>query len=712
MTDDRTPSDSTETTTSGAAAELSFKLSSEPQATPVEIEASERLITSVPAKNLDTLIGQVIDGKYRVLNRLGHGGMGAVFRAEHLLMERTVALKVLHPHLVQNQELLKRFQHEARIASKLRHPNAIATYDCGMYEDSPYLVMEFVEGRTLSSLIAEQGALPVKRVAEIFRQVGSALAQAHQLGIVHRDLKPDNVMLVPQPDGSESAVVLDFGIAKILTEQGGDRTVLTQTGMFYGTPRYASPEQVAEQPPDRRADIYALGIMLYEALSGDVPFNATSVMELLIMHLQREPVPLREFKPELQIPPAIDAIVMKCLRKKPEDRFQSIEELLEALAATQSGPVDTGSLPLFLAGTGGSGANVTPTVRAHSGTIGVLVGFCVIFGAAGLWWWSLVDGPVTEPSNSISSFAALVNSSGLNGNAGTVTTAATESSIDSRENSETSTNPPVEPGTAVGDPNAAVQAVGALAKLFSNAKPTQNLIEEPQQIAREQELQHQEAAVEIVEQDLIPEATKEKLAEVPAETEELPASDSTLLMLQKNELPADAVPAEVPSTESATRPTAEIAKATPKESATEAPLSNTKQLSPAAAKREAIKNYDAGMKLYQKKRYAEAAVKFEEAVKFRSDAVRSFIALGTCYQRLKFNEKALNAFTSAIRVDPKYSPGHYNLAAFYALTGQSELALEKLQTAVRLDPKAKRAARAEPDFISLRANPKFKALVQ
>ncbi len=341
---------------------------------PIQAAAAAALSPADPTAEtatLDTLIGQVIDGKYRVLSRLGAGGMGAVFKGEHALMERFVALKVLHPHLVNNESLLKRFQHEARVASKLRHPNAIATYDFGMHQGSPYLVMEYVEGRSFKDLIADVGPLPFRRVREIFQEVCSALSQAHSLGIVHRDLKPDNIMLVPQPGGKESAVVLDFGIAKVLKERSGQQqTAMTQAGTFFGTPRYASPEQVLEKSVDKRSDVYSLGIILYEALSGDVPFNAPSIMEILIKHLNSEPVPLRTFKPGLRIPVKLDEVVMKCLRKNPDERFASVEEFIHALNEVDAGDSAPPSIPesIIAAATADSGR-----IRQTIGAVAVVL---------------------------------------------------------------------------------------------------------------------------------------------------------------------------------------------------------------------------------------------------------------------------------------------------------------------------------------------------
>ncbi|MCB0325722.1 MAG: serine/threonine protein kinase, partial [Bdellovibrionales bacterium] len=238
----------------------------------------------------DPLIGAVIDGKYTISELIGSGGMGAVYRAQHNYMERTVAIKVLSLRDLDGtaEEYLRRFKHEAQTASQIRHPSAIAIYDYGIAEiggtgDRPYLVMEYVEGVTLKSLIRE-GTIHPNRLVPLMLQVCGALEEAHRLGIVHRDLKPDNIMISPRGD-TERAHVLDFGIAKVVTGHDSVDAGMTKTGSVIGTPRYMSPEQILSKPVDQRADIYALGLVIYESLTGDVPFTSPSIMELAIKHV-------------------------------------------------------------------------------------------------------------------------------------------------------------------------------------------------------------------------------------------------------------------------------------------------------------------------------------------------------------------------------------------------------------------------------------------
>ena len=191
----------------------------------------------------DRHIGRVLGGKYQLIAKLGEGGMGAVYRAQHTLVDRIVAVKILHSHLTENETFLQRFHQEARVSSRISHPSAVTLWDFGIEDGMPYLVLEYVEGRTLKDIIATQGAITPERTLEILRQVCGALGAAHALGIVHRDLKPDNIMVTIEPNGNERVRVLDFGIAKDLSRTPGENLALaTQAGMLMGTPEYISQE--------------------------------------------------------------------------------------------------------------------------------------------------------------------------------------------------------------------------------------------------------------------------------------------------------------------------------------------------------------------------------------------------------------------------------------------------------------------------------------
>jgi serine/threonine protein kinase len=279
----------------------------------------------------DPLIGAIFGGKYQVREKVGAGGMGGVYRAEHLLMNRIVALKVLRSNLANDEVLLKRFHHEAKAASQISHPNAVTLFDYGVDNDVPYLVMEFIDGKTLKAIIAEEQRLPIPRVQEILRQICLALHEAHRAGIVHRDIKPDNFMVRKGEHGVDIVKVLDFGVSKSvgLTDFGGDSN-LTQAGTIIGTPQYISPEQCQGLELDQRCDIYSLGAVVYEMITGEAPFRAPTVLELLVKVLHHDVEPIRKCKPELNIPPELDAVVMKSLAKDREKRFSTVTEFYEA----------------------------------------------------------------------------------------------------------------------------------------------------------------------------------------------------------------------------------------------------------------------------------------------------------------------------------------------------------------------------------------------
>lgn len=269
------------------------------------------------------LVGRTLDDKYRIEALAGIGGMGAVYSAHHLGLDRRVAFKILLPHLaLSNPQNITLFEREAKIAGRLFHENIVNIFDAGRTgDDIAYIAMEWLDGRTLEDELTEQGSLSFERAAEILRQVASALEEAHARHIVHRDLKPSNVMLVRRLDGRERVKVLDFGIGKVLNATAG-----AQVSSVMGTPHYASPEQFQVGAGiDGRSDIYSLGVMLYEMLSGQIPFNVTSVHELIRSHLTAEPLPLRELRPET--PVAVEELLNRLLAKDPDERLQRVGEI-------------------------------------------------------------------------------------------------------------------------------------------------------------------------------------------------------------------------------------------------------------------------------------------------------------------------------------------------------------------------------------------------
>src|SRR5436853_2180388 len=232
---------------------------------------------SVLQRDEDPLIGKTLAGKYLVEELIKHGGMGAVYRGKHILMEKTVAIKVLRPSLAVDDVVVARFSREAKAASRISHPHAVSVTDFGEDENGVvFLVMEYLDGRTLKDIIKSEGPMPLERALEIIRQVSGALDAAHQQGVIHRDLKSDNIML-SRTNGGEWAKVLDFGIAKIQQPEGVRDHDITAANLVIGTPQYMSPEQCSQTGPlDARADVYSLGVILYEMLAGRVPFTGDS----------------------------------------------------------------------------------------------------------------------------------------------------------------------------------------------------------------------------------------------------------------------------------------------------------------------------------------------------------------------------------------------------------------------------------------------------
>jgi serine/threonine protein kinase len=293
---------------------------------------------AVLRKTEDALVGQVLAGKYRIEEKIDEGGMGCVYRATHVLMEKTVAVKVLHPALAADDKIVARFTREAKAASRISHPHAIVVTDFGESEQGVvYLVMEYLRGRTLKDVVRFEGPMPLARVAAIVRQVSGALDAAHEQGVVHRDLKSDNIML-EESAGGDWAKVLDFGIAKIQeTADGKPEDGLTAPNLIIGTPQYMSPEQCGQASAiDRRSDIYSLGVILYEVLAGHVPFTGDSPTAIMMKHIQDPPPSILEERADL--PAGVGRVVARSLAKRPEDRYQHASELSEALllAASES----------------------------------------------------------------------------------------------------------------------------------------------------------------------------------------------------------------------------------------------------------------------------------------------------------------------------------------------------------------------------------------
>jgi serine/threonine-protein kinase len=270
------------------------------------------------------LIGSIVAERYHILKKLGEGGMGTVYLAEHVKMGRKAALKVMNPGMNSDPDAIARFNREAANASRLNHPNVCGIYDFGETpEGLIYLAMEFIEGESLTSLIEKNGFLPAPRAASIIHQAADALAVAHDYGIVHRDLKPDNIMIAKGRDGSDMVKVVDFGIAKA---SSSDAQKVTKTGLVVGTPEYMSPEQLAGDKLDGRSDIYSLGLVAFNCLTGTLPFQSNSAQEAMIMRLTDQPKTLAEMKPDIDWPPELQAVMDKVLARDADERYQKSAE--------------------------------------------------------------------------------------------------------------------------------------------------------------------------------------------------------------------------------------------------------------------------------------------------------------------------------------------------------------------------------------------------
>ena len=307
----------------------------------------------------DPLLGSVLGDRYRVISRIGIGGMGVVYRAQHITLKRDLAVKVLLPEFGGKEEFVRRFEREAESASRLAHPHIIAVTDFGRTADGLlFLAMEYLDGRSLSSLIRE-GPLPVARAVTIVRQMLAALNRAHAAGIVHRDLKPDNIMLIDREGHHYFVKILDFGIAKV-TEPEPGREALTQAGVVFGTPEYLSPEQALGDKIDARADLYATGVILFEMLTGRRPFESEDKMRIISMHLSH-PVPrMRSVRPGIDVPPALEDVVMQALEKERENRFASASAFLMALEEAERLAAERGAASSYPAEHLGGGRDARP----------------------------------------------------------------------------------------------------------------------------------------------------------------------------------------------------------------------------------------------------------------------------------------------------------------------------------------------------------------
>ncbi len=306
--------------------------------------------TFAGAEAVDPLIGQTLDDKYLIEERLGIGGMGTVYRARHLLIDRAVAVKVLNKRFAEDETVQARFRREAKAAGRLQHPNAVLVTDFGQTAGGyAYIVMELLEGSTLRDVLAKEAPLETARAVSLMLQISGAVAAAHDAGIIHRDLKPANIFIVQRADVPAAVKVLDFGIAKIAVEtiDDDDPKTLTYMGAMIGTPRYMSPEQCIGKELTPGADVYSLGVILYEMLTGKMPFNGSTPLAIAVKHATQAPVKPREIIES--IPATLEKVVLHALEKRPENRpadaaafktelYETAERLGLEHAETSSGP--------------------------------------------------------------------------------------------------------------------------------------------------------------------------------------------------------------------------------------------------------------------------------------------------------------------------------------------------------------------------------------
>ncbi|MDP1915681.1 MAG: serine/threonine-protein kinase [Myxococcales bacterium] len=282
----------------------------------------------------DDTIGRTFAGKYRVEQMIGEGGMGKVYKATQLALDKPVVLKVLRQALLGDERTVARFQREAKAASRLNHPNSISVLDFGQADDGAmYIAMEYVQGKDLHQILSREWPLPESRVMRLMSQVLSALADAHSVGVIHRDLKPENIMVSQGRSEPDFVKVLDFGIAKIVDGSDEEGPALTRAGFVCGTPEYMSPEQARGAKLDHRSDLYAVGVILYQLVSGMLPFDSDSAVGFATKHLTEIPPPPTKRRPDARVSPAMERLIMKALSKNPDERPQTAEQFRAELLA-------------------------------------------------------------------------------------------------------------------------------------------------------------------------------------------------------------------------------------------------------------------------------------------------------------------------------------------------------------------------------------------
>lgn len=329
-------------------------------------EGSDLSASGVGAE-VDPMIGQTIDKRYKITAKLGEGGMGEVYAADHLRISRRVALKLLRSEVLTNDEAVKRFEQEAMTASSIGHDNIIRIEDSGKLEDGRiYLAMELLDGQPFNDMI-DQGLVAPERLLHILIQTGHGLAAAHGKGIIHRDMKPENIYITNKSDGTDLPKLLDFGIAKVSQAEGENH--LTRTGTIFGTPFYMAPEQALGETVDHRVDVYAMGVIMYEVFCGVVPFEGESFMGILTQHITAEPLLPSEMAQRhgRHVPPGVEEVILKAMKKNPAERYQTMDDLVQALVPLYRGLAGAGASTYMAAYPAGQSSNSVVAALPVSG---------------------------------------------------------------------------------------------------------------------------------------------------------------------------------------------------------------------------------------------------------------------------------------------------------------------------------------------------------
>ncbi len=349
---------------------------------PYDGEPLVQVARAEPEDDADQRLGQTVDGRYEIQRILGEGGMGTVYLVRHVSLERAFALKAMRRELASEPDVARRFIQEAKAAAAICHPGVVQITDFGaLASGEPYFVMDLAEGRSLGREIRERGALDALRAAAILRQVADALGAAHEAGVIHRDVKPENIVIGPR----DQVKVLDFGLAKVV---GGSK--LTRHGVVFGTPHYMSPEQAAGDPVDHRSDIYALGVLAFQMLAGRVPFESDTYMGVMTQHLYRSPPRPSEFVPESDGLGVLEPVILRCLAKNPDDRYQNMSEIVLALdgiasVVTPTLPAPVGDSRIPSPGATRSAAASPTAVRAPVVALVTVLGALIVVVLAVSW---------------------------------------------------------------------------------------------------------------------------------------------------------------------------------------------------------------------------------------------------------------------------------------------------------------------------------------